>query len=223
MKPYSFAFLPFAALTTLPIAVSAQVPANTRLPEMHQVRLQVKFVEASAGKVNAWSESHGLKKNAAEELLASLTKGGAKMTEVVLQAPMIQDAPVSTEQVDLVPFVTTNNGTPQTNYLPVTNSLDVTPHFNTDGTIWLNLTIQRSEVPPSATPQDGPPSVTSQSISMVRMFASGKTFVLSGFVRGAKPGTDEHATLVGGTEGLVFVTATILPDAAPSPDTRSIP
>ncbi|MDQ2687341.1 MAG: type II and III secretion system protein [Armatimonadota bacterium] len=217
MNIRSFHFWAFAAPAILTSGALAQAPANTAHAEMHPVKIEVKFVEAPTDKVNAWSQSHGLDKNAAENLLTARMKDGAKMTEVALQTTMIQDQPIYTVQQDIIPFVTTDHGTPQTSYFFVPTSLDITPHFNAGGTLRLNLKIQRSEVQPSATPPDGPPNVTSQSTSTVRTLVSGGTIVIGGFVTGRKPGTDGHATLVGGTEMLVFVTATILPVVAQRP------
>lgn len=212
MKTNPLSFLALAALATPSGAALARAPANTPRAEMHSVRLEVKFVEAPTDKVNAWSLSYPVEKNAAEELLAARAKDGAKMTEIALQTTMIQDVPLSASQADVIPFVTTNNGKPQTNFLPVTNSINVTPHFNPDGTIRLNLSLQRSEVQKSDTPQDGPPPILTQSTSTLRTLNSGGTLVLGGFVTGGKPGK-EHGALVGETELLIFVTATVLPDA----------
>lgn len=212
MKPNPFPLLAIAALAMLPGAASAQAPANTQSVEMHQVRLQVKFVEVSANTTNAMAGFPAVGANTAMELLAARTKEGARMTEIALRATMIQDAPISTVQQDAVPFVTTVNGKPQTNFTSVPTSLTAIPHFNRDGTIRLNLTIQRSEVQKTAMSQEGPPHVLTQATTTLRTLKSGETLVMGGFVASAKPG-QAHDAPGGGTETLVFVTATVLPDA----------
>lgn len=214
MKPHSFTLLLVAltALTTLPNVATAQALASPKSAEMHTVRLEVKFAEAPADKVNTWNQSIASGKNTAREMLTHLTTAGTTMTEIVLTMNMVQDVPVSTSQTDTFPFMTTAGGKSQTNYLPNTKAVSATPHFNEDGTLRLNMSIQRSAI----LLFDTPPNVTMQSMTTLRTFESGVTLALGDFVPGekeAKPGK----TPAGGTEMLVFVTATVLPDAAQKP------
>ncbi len=126
--------------------------------------------------------------NAVANLRATLTRS----TTNILQAPIISTSNNRQAMVYVQDFVpiqqTIQNITPQgqviTNnvlqFIPVSNTLIVTPHINGDNSVSLAVNPQISTAGASAI--TGAPRITTQGLSTFRRIANGESMVLGGFI-----------------------------------------
>jgi type II secretory pathway component GspD/PulD (secretin) len=126
--------------------------------------------------------------NAVANLEATLTKAKTN----VLEAPIIsttnnrpasisvgQEVPISQSISNITPQGTQITTTSVT-YIPVENSLNITPHINGDNSVSLFVAPQLQTEGTSQIP--GYPLISNQSLTTYRRIANGQTMVLGGFI-----------------------------------------
>jgi general secretion pathway protein D len=174
--------------------------------------------------------------SAAVSLLADLEKDHSK----VVQSPIItttNNVAASVSVSTQIPYTTdsvilggNNNNNIQTTtqqFLNLTTGLTVDPRINSDDTVTLRLAPQVSTPGANTSSNNGPPPVTTQSLTTLRTIKSGETMVLGGLIAKTEERVQKRIPFLADlpifgsifrdrniqtsdSELLIFVTATII-------------